>query len=170
MSMSVKPKLNKRGFTLLETLVSFALGTMVIAALLSVFINYLMASDRTNAWGIAGQKASFAITKMTRGATGRKGLREFVPKDSNQPTTDDPDDGSWKFEDVGGNYYWYKAGDKKIVDNNGSLIAKNVVTSSVDVVVYKGTYRVTVVVGIKEQVGMFCSTGICSTVVMLRNL
>ena len=168
MSMSVKSRLNKRGFTLLETLVSVALGTMVVAALLSVFINYLMAGDRVNAFGIADQKASFAMTKLMRGTTGRKELREFLPKDSNQPDT--YSDGSWKFEDVDGDYYWYKADEKKIVDNHGSVIAKNVVTSSVDAVVYRGTYKVTVVIGIEEQVGRLCSTGMCSTIVVLRNL
>jgi type II secretory pathway pseudopilin PulG len=125
------PKNNRRrsaaGMTLVEILVATAVGTMVIAASLTLFILFLRSYNTTLLMRNTADEASFALERMVIGVGTNAGLREA----SGSTVTLSNLTSGWKLSYNTNFYFQYVASSQRITNDSGKLVCANVVTSSV---------------------------------------
>lgn len=121
-------KKSKKGFTLIEVMMSASIFTIGLAGILGVYATYLKNSNTSALWQTADTKASLAIEKMLRGSASTIGLRQF----SRLHMTCTRIGNDWRLiDDESGEGYAYSSQNKTIIDDNGNIIADDVISSYV---------------------------------------
>ncbi|QBG47140.1 hypothetical protein EGM51_06915 [Verrucomicrobia bacterium S94] len=152
----------KQGLTLIEIMVSLALGMMAMAGFLMIYINFLNHSESAVIWRDADNNASMAIERIIRGDDTLKGLREF---DRNQ-IFNSSSGGNWTIQDNGSNDgFTYSAEDQTIYDQDGNIVIENVAASTL----VRTNNCINLSISIVSRQGQIISTQEYHTTVQPRN-
>jgi len=148
------------GFTLAEMAVAMAIGSVVIAGMLSLFITFLRSYNSTSLMRDTSAYASTALERMVYGVGTNAGLREAQ---ASSVTVTYPSSG-WQISYTN-LYFRYTPSTMKIIDQAGKNICTNVIYSAAT----NYTVGCRIWVTVSESAGGHAATNAMSTFVQFRN-
>ncbi|HUI08169.1 MAG TPA: prepilin-type N-terminal cleavage/methylation domain-containing protein [Verrucomicrobiae bacterium] len=148
------------GFTLAEMAIAMAIGSVVIAGMLSLFVTFLRSYNSTSLMRDTSAYASSALERMVYGVGTNAGLREAQ---ASGVTVTYPS-GGWQISYTN-LYFQYTPSSMKIADQTGKTICTNIIYSAAT----NYTVGCRIWVTVSESAGGHSSTNAMSTFVQFRN-